>query len=151
VRAALAPDGRVIVLVPQNPRLAGSLDEVLGHRRRYTRATLQGALEAEGFALEQMFDFNRVTTPAWWFNGRVLRHRQFSQVQLKVFNVMTGMLRRLEPMLPWQGTSLVAVARRSAQELPATATRTVLRGMASDDAGSSRGLPVGAPWTPYGG
>ncbi len=112
VRTVLAPGGRAIVLVPQNPRLSGSLDDALGHRRRYTREGLQAALEANGFVLEQILDFNRVTTPAWWLNGRLLRARSFSKVQLKIVNSMTRFFRRLDRVLPWQGVSLIAVAQR---------------------------------------
>jgi SAM-dependent methyltransferase len=112
VRAALARGGRAIILVPQGPRLHGSLDEVLGHRRRYTRKDLDAALEAAGFVVELMFDFNRVTTPAWWFNGKVLGQRRFSKAQLKIVNSMTWLFRRLERVLPWHGVSLIAVARR---------------------------------------
>jgi len=111
VRSALAPGGRAIVLVPQNPRLHGSLDEVLGHQRRYTRQELRAALEAEGFVVEQLFDFNRVTTPAWWVNGKLLKRRHFSKAQLKVVNSLTWLFRRVERVLPWQGVSLIAVAR----------------------------------------
>lgn len=123
VRAALAPGGRAIVLVPQGPRLHGSLDEVLGHRRRYTRTGLRAALEAEGFVLEHIVDFNRVTTPAWWLNGRVLRQRRFSKAQLKIVNSMTWLFRRLERVLPWQGVSLIAVARRREEAPPVSILR----------------------------
>ena len=114
IRTALAPGGRAIVLVPRGPGLYTRLDEVLGHRRRYTRAGLHGILEAGGFEVERIADFNRVTTPAWWFNGRVLKRERFSKVQLKIVNMMTWLFRRLEGVLPWHGASLIAVARRPA-------------------------------------
>jgi len=112
VHTALAPGGSAIILVPQNPALYGSLDEVLGHVRRYTRESFPAALRANGFTVEHLFDFNRATTPAWWFNGRVIKRRHFSKVQLKIINQMTWLLRRLDPVLPWHGVSLIAVARR---------------------------------------
>jgi glycosyltransferase involved in cell wall biosynthesis len=112
VHTALAPGGRAIVLVPQDPRLYGSLDAALGHQRRYTRQELRAALEAEGFAVERLLDFNRVTRPAWWVNAKLLERRHFSKVQLKIVNSLTWLFRRLEKVLPWQGVSLVAVARR---------------------------------------
>ncbi|MBL8862104.1 MAG: glycosyltransferase [Planctomycetes bacterium] len=112
VRRALASGGRCVVLVPQGPGLYGSLDEVLGHVRRYTRESLSQALADAGFDLETVFDFNRATAPAWWWNGRVLRRRHFGRVQLKALNSMVWLIRRLDPLLPWRGTSLVAVARR---------------------------------------
>jgi len=112
VRTALAPGGKFVVLVPQGPGLYGSLDEVLGHVRRYTRASLTKALVDAGFEVETLFDFNRATTPAWWWNGRVLKRRHFGRVQLKIMNSTVWLIRRMDPLLPWHGTSIVAVARR---------------------------------------
>lgn len=112
IRRALAPDGRAILLVPQGPRLFGTLDEVLEHERRYTRATLAEALERAGFEVERIFDFNRATTPGWWLNGKVLRRRHFGRLQLKLVNHTTWLMRPLDRVLPWCGTSLIAVARR---------------------------------------
>jgi glycosyltransferase involved in cell wall biosynthesis len=112
IRSALVPGGRAIILVPQNPRLYGSLDEVLGHHRRYTRSSLCTALTAGGFEIERVFDFNRITTPGWWLNGRLLRRRRFGNVQLKIINQLTWLFRRLEHVLPWHGASLIAVVRR---------------------------------------
>ncbi|MFQ5704328.1 MAG: glycosyltransferase [Gemmatimonadales bacterium] len=109
----LAPGGVAIILVPQNPKLFGSLDEVLDHQRRYTRRTFRDALEGVQFQVERMFDFNRMTTPGWWLNGRLLRRRHFSKVQLKLVNYFTGLFRVLDHVLPWHGVSLVAVARKS--------------------------------------
>jgi glycosyltransferase involved in cell wall biosynthesis len=37
IKSVLSPSGRAIILVPQGPRNMGTLDEVLGHRRRYTQ------------------------------------------------------------------------------------------------------------------
>jgi glycosyltransferase involved in cell wall biosynthesis len=112
MRSSLQEDGRLVLLVPQGPRLFGSLDEALGHQRRYTRESLRAALEAGGFHVERLLDFNRATTPAWWFNARVLRRRHFGRVQMKAVNHTTWLLRRLDSLLPWPGASLIAVARR---------------------------------------
>jgi len=114
IRRALEPGGRAVILVPQGPRLHGTLDEVLGHVRRYTRASLSEALSKAGFETERLFDFNRATMPAWWFNGKVLRRRHFGRLQLKLMNMSVWLLRRLDPVLPWHGVSIVAVARRRA-------------------------------------
>jgi glycosyltransferase involved in cell wall biosynthesis/phospholipid N-methyltransferase len=109
---ALEPGGRAIILVPQNPSLFGTLDEVLGHKRRYTREALRTTIEAQGFQVERLIDFNRATTPAWRVNGQLLKRRHFSKVQLKAVNLLTWLMRRLDNVLPWQGASLIAVARR---------------------------------------
>lgn len=113
IRTALEVDGRAVILVPQNPQLYGSLDEVLGHRRRYTAEQLRAALTANGFTVEHLFDFNRITTPGWWFNGQVLQRRHFGRVQLRIVDRLTWLFRLLEPVLPWHGASLIAVARRA--------------------------------------
>ena len=112
IRGALASGGKAVILVPQGPGLHGTLDEALGHVRRYTRASLRAALEKNGFEVEQLFDFTRVTTPGWWWNGKVLRRRNFSRVQLKLLNLNVWWIRRLDRLLPWGGTSVIAVARK---------------------------------------
>jgi len=92
--------------------LFGSLDEVLGHRIRYTPQSLRALLEGRGFAVETMFDFNRVSVPGWWLNGSVLRRKAFSRFQLKFLNTMIPMFRRIDRWWPWSGLSVIAVARK---------------------------------------
>jgi glycosyltransferase involved in cell wall biosynthesis len=112
MRSALAGDGCLVVLVPQGPELFGTLDEAVGHRRRYTRDSLRELLESNGFVVEKMFDFNRATLPAWWFNGRMRRKRSFGPGELRLVDRLAWLMRGLEPLLPWPGLSIVAVARR---------------------------------------
>jgi SAM-dependent methyltransferase len=113
MHGALRPGGRLILYVPQGPRLYSSLDNVLGHRCRYRREDLVRELSASGFVLERCEDFNRSSMPGWWWNGTVLRRRALSRVQLKLFDVLVPLVRRLDPLLPWSGLGLVAVARRA--------------------------------------
>ena len=46
IRSVLAPDGRAVILVPQGQWNFGSLDVVLGHQRRYSRASLAATASA---------------------------------------------------------------------------------------------------------
>ncbi|MHC1581330.1 MAG: glycosyltransferase, partial [Methanopyraceae archaeon] len=110
---ALEPEGRLVLRVPQGPGVFGTLDEALGHHRRYTREGLQRLLEESGFRVEEMLDFNRATLPAWWFNGKVLGRRHFGRVQLKAVNLLTWLFRPLDRVLPWHGTSLIAIGRKA--------------------------------------
>ena len=112
IRRVLEVGGRVVVLVPQHSALYGTLDEALEHRRRYSRDGLQTALQRAGFHVEQLFDFNGVSIPSWWLNGRVLKRRTFSRVQLKLLDMAVPILRRVDYLLPFGGLSLIAVARR---------------------------------------
>jgi SAM-dependent methyltransferase len=109
----LASGGRVVILVPSLPSIYGSLDEELGHFRRYTRASLAAAFHGAGLTLERMFWFNRVGTLGWWFNACVRRARLIPLSQLRSFDRMVPLL-RLERFLPLPfGQSLIAIGRRN--------------------------------------
>ncbi len=107
--SALEPGGRALILVPQNPALYGTLDEVLQHRERYTPAKLERALSEAGFRVEKIFDFNRVSVPGWWLNAKLLRRKRFSRVQLKMFDVVMPILSRIDRLWPWGGLSIIGV------------------------------------------
>ncbi|HKV07733.1 MAG TPA: glycosyltransferase [Thermoanaerobaculia bacterium] len=108
----LLPGGRVVLYVPQGQALYSSLDEVLGHRCRYEKDVLVEELQANGFTLEVLRDFNHFAVPGWWLNGKVLKRRHFSRVQLKVFNMAVPVIRRLDGLAPWKGLGIIAVARK---------------------------------------
>ena len=110
---ALAPGGKLVLYVPQGPRLYSTLDEVLGHRTRYTRESLFDEMSAAGFAIESMRDFNRLGVLGWWWNGKVLKRRHFSRIQLKIFDLLSPMLRLIDGLLPWRGLGLMVVARKT--------------------------------------
>jgi glycosyltransferase involved in cell wall biosynthesis len=110
--SALRPGGRLVLYVPQGQSLYSSLDEVLGHRCRYSREMLAGELKSTGFTLEHFQDFNHFAIPGWFLNGKILKRRHFSRVQLKVFNMVVPVVRRLDPFMPGRGLGLIAVARR---------------------------------------
>ncbi len=46
--SALKPGGRAVILVPQDQKAYGTLDEVLGHYRRYSEAQLRERMEDGG-------------------------------------------------------------------------------------------------------
>jgi glycosyltransferase involved in cell wall biosynthesis/phospholipid N-methyltransferase len=109
IRRALGPGGRAVVLVPQDPNLMGTLDEVLGHQRRYTPETLAAVAKRAGFRVDDILFFNRVGTPAWWLNGKVLKRRDFGLAQIMTLNLLTPLFRRLDPILPFKALSLIAI------------------------------------------
>ena len=63
VRAA-TPGGGVMVLVPQHPWLWSAHDEVMEHRRRYTRRELVGKAERAGIQVTELTSFVSSLLPA---------------------------------------------------------------------------------------
>jgi SAM-dependent methyltransferase len=112
IRSILEPGGRAIILVPCGPGLYGTLDEVLGHQRRYTRQSLEALIKKAGFSLENLLEFNRVGVIAWWLNGRVLRSRTFGLAQIKTLNLLTPIFRTVDKVLPLPPLSLIAVVKK---------------------------------------
>ncbi len=110
--SSLKPQGKAIVLVPQGARAFGSLDEVLLHKRRYSEQQLASQMVNAGFRLEKIIRFNRATYPGWLLNSRLLRRRTLSNLQLRFFDLMVPVWRRIDRFLPWPPTSLIAVGVR---------------------------------------
>jgi glycosyltransferase involved in cell wall biosynthesis len=113
---SLEAGGRAIILVPCGPRLYGTLDEVLGHVRRYTEAALTGLASHAGFRVENVLKFNKAGVVGWWLNGRVLRKKTFDLGQIRMLNFLTPLFRMLEPMLPLPPLSLIAILRKEAPD-----------------------------------
>ncbi len=109
IRSVLADEGNAIVLVPRYPRLFGTLDEVLGHQRRYTKARLEAVGRQAGLRLVKMLEFNRASVPAWWLNGRLLRRRTFGLIQIKLLNLLVPLFRVIERIRFLPSLSLIAI------------------------------------------
>jgi len=109
---ALVPGGRAIILVPRGMWLYGTLDKVLGHYRRYSRAELTAKCETAGFQIEQLSSFNRVSVLPWFFNSRILRRRHFGKLQVKIFDSTVWLWKRIDRLIPGSGLSLIMVARK---------------------------------------
>ena len=112
IASALEPGGCAIVLVPQDQRIYGTLDKVLGHYRRYSEPELRARMEAAGLKVERVLHFNRATRYPWWFNGRLLKRHHFGRLQLWVFDRLVWFWRRIDNILPWPAVSIIAVGRK---------------------------------------
>jgi glycosyltransferase involved in cell wall biosynthesis len=112
IRTVLADGGTAVILVPHNQWNYGTLDVVLGHYRRYTKESLRRVAEDAGFSVKDIFEFNRVGTPAWFLNGKILRRRTFGLFQIWMLDTLTPLFRRIDSLLPFPGLSLIAVLER---------------------------------------
>jgi SAM-dependent methyltransferase len=111
---ALSPQGRLVILVPQGPYLYSSLDKAVGHVKRYTRGALLEELTFAGYTVEHIIDFNRVGVLAWIMNAKMFRRTRISKLQMKIYDSLTWMWRVIDPIIPWPGLSLIAIAARHA-------------------------------------
>jgi SAM-dependent methyltransferase len=109
IRSVLVPGGRALVLVPQGEWNRGSLDDVLGHKRRYSVAGLRAVAERSGFEVKEVRAFNRFGTLAWFLNGKILRRRSFGLFQVLTLNLIVPVLRVVDRWLPFPALSLMAV------------------------------------------
>jgi glycosyltransferase involved in cell wall biosynthesis len=112
IYSALPEGGRAVILVPEGQRLFNSLDKELGHWRRYSEEQLRLRMADAGFTVEGMLRFNRISRPGWWLNGKVLRRRTIGRLQLKTFDRMVWLFRRIDAHLPWSPTSIIAIGRK---------------------------------------
>jgi glycosyltransferase involved in cell wall biosynthesis len=109
----LEPGGRFLLLVPSHPWLYGSLDQHLGHRRRYRKKDLRNKLEAAGFKVIYLKYFNRIGILGWFLNSKILRRKRLSSFQLRIYNLLVPLF-KLETFFPLPvGTSLLAVGEKS--------------------------------------
>ena len=124
--ATLKPGGNLLVLVPNSPRLFGSLDRRLGHKRRFSVQNARDLLEAHGFDLAAVRTFNRAGTPPWWAYGKLFGSRNINKPVLKIFDKTVWFWRRVDRLMPWPGLSMIAVARKRAvgQNEPAVTRST---------------------------
>jgi SAM-dependent methyltransferase len=111
----LPPGGRLILYVPALPALFGSIDEAVGHHRRYTPSALREVLEPNGFEVEHLEWMNLVGIVGWFVNGRVLKRRVLPPLQLRLYDQVAPWLAQAESHLRLPvGLSLFCVAQRRA-------------------------------------
>jgi len=108
IRRVLAANGRAVVLVPHGPQIHGTLDEVLGHRRRYTPESLQQLADQAGSLCSRR---SSSTARA----GGLVAQRQGAQAAKfrpradSCAEYSHAMFRRIDQRLPFPPLSLIAI------------------------------------------
>jgi SAM-dependent methyltransferase len=109
IHLALIPGGRAIILVPQDQKIYGAMDEALGHVLRYSKQQLRSRIEEAGFTVVQILNFNRASWPGWYITGKLLKKRTLSRLQLRLFEKLVWLWRRIDTWLPWPSVSIIAI------------------------------------------
>jgi len=112
IRGCLNPGGTLVILAPQPSSHYGTLDRSMGHNRRFEREKLEQLLTGAGFQVQRAYSLNKIGTPPWWIYSKLLGRVNINKVTLKIFDKTVWLWRRIDPVLPWPGLSLVLVARR---------------------------------------
>ena len=111
-RNCLKQGGSLLVLVPQCSFLYGTVDRFMGHKRRFNAGGLRALLTAAGLEVRKIHSLNKAGTLPWWITSRLLRRSKINKLTLKIFDKTVWLWRVFDPILPWPGLSLIAVARK---------------------------------------
>jgi SAM-dependent methyltransferase len=109
IASMLQPAGRAIILVPALQELFGTLDQELGHVRRYTREDLNRRMHEAGFRIECSFYFNVVGALGWWINARLRKVSRIPLRQLRQFDALVPILRLEDRVSLPLGQSVIAI------------------------------------------
>ncbi|SHI85835.1 Methyltransferase domain-containing protein [Desulfatibacillum alkenivorans DSM 16219] len=112
ISSLLEPGGRAVILVPRGQAFFGTLDELVGHKRRYSKDMLVGLARKTGLTVERIIPYNRVSTVFWVLNGQVLKKRSFGGFQVYMMNLLTPLFRRVDRFIPSPSLSYLAVFRK---------------------------------------
>lgn len=111
--AALAPHGRLVLLVPAYQSLYGTLDVGLSHYRRYGKRELIELVEKHGFTLKHHRYLNMFGLAGWWLNGKVLKRNLLPSGQLNLYNRLVPLFMTIENLTgPPCGLSHVICAEK---------------------------------------
>ncbi len=137
VNQLLTDGGRVIVYVPAGKSLFGTMDEGIGHLRRYEKEELAETLRHAGFEVEHMSYQNQLARAAWRFNSKIARRKALPSGQSRIFDYLVPLLRAMEGENPSNGLSLIAVGRKEMDSRTAVilagGAGTRLRPLSSDE------------------
>lgn len=113
MRRKLKKGGRLILLVPAHMFLFGTLDEKLGHFRRYTQKNLSSKVKRAGFKIISVRYINFIATIGWYISGRILDDQVISERKVNFFNLISRPFLELEKFikLPF-GLSVLLIAEK---------------------------------------
>lgn len=113
INSILAKDGYLILLVPAHEFLFNSIDESIGHYRRYEKNKLEQLLKENGFEIYKIRSLNLIGSLGWFIAGKLLGEKNISENKIKMFNFISPAFLFLESIFePPFGTSILVIARK---------------------------------------
>jgi len=111
----LVPSGMLLLFVPALQWLFGSLDTLVGHRRRYVKPDLRELVEHAGFAIRDLRYFDALGVLPWYVTGRVIKAKLFNERAAKIYDTVGVPLGSFAERFakPPIGKNLLCVAERS--------------------------------------
>lgn len=105
--------GHLIVLVPSSPLLFNSLDQMLGHERRYTSDSLMSLFNDLSHTKLEFHYFNFLGALGWFISGRILQYKTLKSWQVSVFEKLVPIGKLLDSILKHKfGLSIIAVVKK---------------------------------------
>jgi SAM-dependent methyltransferase len=106
--------GRVLIFVPANRWLMGSMDRQLGHFRRYTMEELTSKCQSAGFIIRLASYFDVAGILPWWAMYCVLKSQRMDPAAVRLYDRwVVPMARVLESALkPPLGKNIVLVGEK---------------------------------------
>jgi SAM-dependent methyltransferase len=86
IQSLLRPGGSLLLFVPALPWLYGSLDELVQHKRRYTREGLRAVVASANLEIRFLRYFDVLGVLPWFVAGRVLKRRQFDELAARLYD-----------------------------------------------------------------
>jgi SAM-dependent methyltransferase len=128
------PDGIMLLTVPAYQFLWGRIDEICGHKRRYTRKDIKRKLEATGWCIEKISYMNVLLFPGVWIvrhiyriiskvsANRVITNSPFDKIYPLWINRLLEMIFVCElPFIKrwdmWFGVSIICIVKKSGRYL----------------------------------
>ncbi|MFN0101385.1 MAG: glycosyltransferase [Bryobacteraceae bacterium] len=108
----LGSGGKLLVIVPNSQGLFCNMDRTLGHKRRFEIGELGRLIADAGLEVSSIRSFNSMAYLAWAVSGKLFGSQRLNRFTLKLFDKTVWFWRRIDPLLPWPGLTLYAVATR---------------------------------------
>ena len=101
-----------VIIVPSNNHFYSRIDKNLGHYRRYNKKMLLKKLARAGFEVLKINSFNKIGTLGWIGQSIILKRDTLGSRNMKVFDKLMPLIRRIDSFVPFPGLSLLAIVKK---------------------------------------